>query len=157
MLKMMNPQTIPLTTTAQAAGLPPSMVENAMFTAKAPAIVGSLLGEHDVVGPSPREFVDEDFRDDDLAELRTERVVFDGCDFSGVNMAESEHAGTAFRNCRFDRTTLWHSTFRACSLMGSVFTNCRLRPVVLDEVDLTLAVLGGADLRGVDLTGCRLI
>ena len=42
-----------------------------------------------------REFVDEDFRDDDLAGLHTERVVFDGCDFSGVNMAESEHAGTA--------------------------------------------------------------
>lgn len=103
-----------------------------------------------------REFVDQNFRDDDLAGLHTERVVFDGCDFSGVNMAESEHAGTAFRNCRFDRTILWHSTFRNCSVMGSVFTDCRLRPVAFDEVDFSLAVLGRADLRGVDLSGCRL-
>lgn len=103
-----------------------------------------------------REFTGHDFRDEDLTELRTERVVFDDCDFSGANMAESEHLGSAFRNCRFERTSLWHSIFRNCSMMGSVFTNCRLRPLTLDEVDLTLVMLGGADLRGVDLSGCRL-
>ena len=31
-----------------------------------------------------------------------------------------------------------------------------MRPVVCEEVDFTLAVLAGADLRGVDLSGCRL-
>lgn len=105
---------------------------------------------------SDRTFVDHDFRDEDLGLLHTERVVFDGCDFSGVNMAESEHAGSAFRNCRFERTILWHSTFRSCSMMGSVFVNCRMRPATFDEVDFSLAVLAGADLRGVDLSGCRL-
>ena len=103
-----------------------------------------------------REFVAHEFHDEDLNGLHTERVVFDGCDFGGVNLSESVHAGTAFRNCKFDRATLWHSTFRNCSMMGSVFTNCRLRPAIFDEVDFTLAVLGGADLRGVDLSGCRL-
>lgn len=103
-----------------------------------------------------REFVGHDFRDDDLVGLRTERVVFDDCDFSGVNLAESAHLGSAFRNCRFNRSSLWHSTFRNCSLMGSVFTECRLRPIVFDEVDFTLAVLAGADLRGANLAGCRL-
>ena len=39
------------------------------------------------------EFVGRDFRDDDLSRLRTERVVFTECDFSGVNLAESEHLG----------------------------------------------------------------
>ncbi|MDT5088268.1 MAG: hypothetical protein QOG47_975, partial [Mycobacterium sp.] len=34
-----------------------------------------------------REFVGHDFRDDDLSRLRTERVVFTECDFSGVNLA----------------------------------------------------------------------
>jgi uncharacterized protein YjbI with pentapeptide repeats len=102
------------------------------------------------------EFVGRDFRDDDLSRLRTERVVFTECDFSGVNLAESEHQGSAFRNCTFNMTMLWHSTFRQCSMLGSVFTRCRLRPLTLDEVDFTLAVLGGNDLRGVDLSGCRL-
>ena len=36
-----------------------------------------------------REFVGHDFRDDDLSRLRTERVVFTECDFSGVDLAES--------------------------------------------------------------------
>jgi uncharacterized protein YjbI with pentapeptide repeats len=103
-----------------------------------------------------REFVGHDFRDEDLNGLRTERVVFDECDFSGVDLAESEHVGSAFRNCTFRRTSLWHSTFRHCSLLGSVFTDCRLRPITMVEVDFTLAVLGGCDLRGVDLSDCRL-
>ncbi|WP_172827674.1 pentapeptide repeat-containing protein, partial [Mycobacterium colombiense] len=41
-------------------------------------------------------------------------------------------------------------------MLGSVFVQCRLRPITFDEVDFTLAVLGGIDLRGVDLSGCRL-
>ena len=102
------------------------------------------------------EFVGHDFRDDDLSRLQTERVLFTECDFSGVNLAESEHLGSAFRNCTFHLTTLWHSTFRQCSMLGSVSTRCRLRPLTLDEVDFTLTVLGGNDFRGVDLSGCRL-
>lgn len=102
------------------------------------------------------EFTGRDFRDEDLGRLCTERVVFSECDFSGVNLAESQHRGSAFRNCKFERTTLWHSTFAQCSMLGSVFVQCRLRPITFDEVDFTLAVLGGNDLRGVDLSGCRL-
>ncbi|MCW2625403.1 pentapeptide repeat-containing protein [Mycobacterium sp.] len=103
-----------------------------------------------------REFDGHDFRDDDLRGLRTERVVFTECDFSGVDLAESEHVGSAFRNCTFQRASLWQSTFRHCSFLGSVFTECRMRPMKLIEVDFTLAVLGGADLRGVDLSDCRM-
>ncbi|WP_208300506.1 pentapeptide repeat-containing protein [Mycobacterium sp. DL592] len=103
-----------------------------------------------------QEFVGHDFRDEDLAGLQTERVVFTECDFGGANLAESVHLGSAFRNCRFLRTTLWHSTFRNCSMLGSTFEGCRIRPAVFDEVDFTLSVLGAADLRGVDLSGCRL-
>ena len=103
-----------------------------------------------------REFDGASFRDEDLSRLRTERVVFTECDFSGVNLAESQHRGSAFRNCTFERTTLWHSTFAQCSMLGSVFVRCKMRPLTLDEVDFTLAVLGGNDLRGVDLSGCRL-
>jgi uncharacterized protein YjbI with pentapeptide repeats len=103
-----------------------------------------------------REYTGHDFRDEDLSRLRTERVVFTECDFSGVNMSESEHLGSAFRNCTFRRTSVFHSAFRHCSLLGSVFTECRLRPVTMVEVDLTLAVLGGCDLRSVDLSDCRL-
>jgi len=103
-----------------------------------------------------REFIGHDFRDEDLTGLQTERMVFTECDFSGVNLSESVHLGSAFRNCRFVRTTLWHSILRHCSMLGSTFEDCRMRPIVCEEVDFTLAVLAGADLRGVDLSGCRL-
>ncbi|OBH07541.1 MULTISPECIES: pentapeptide repeat-containing protein [unclassified Mycobacterium] len=103
-----------------------------------------------------REFAGTDFRDEDLSRLRTERVVFSDCDFGGVNLAESRHSGSAFRNCTFERTLLWHSSFAQCSMLGSVFVQCRMRPMAFDEVDFTLAVLGGNDLRGLDLSGCRL-
>lgn len=103
-----------------------------------------------------REVAGEDLRDEDFSRLRTERVVFSDCDFSGANLAESEHRGSAFRNCTFQRTLLWHSAFAQCSMLGSIFVHCRMRPVTFDEVDFTLAVLGGNDLRGVDLSGCRL-
>jgi len=103
-----------------------------------------------------REFAGHDFSEDDLSRLCTERVVFSECDFSGVNLAESRHRGSAFRNCTFRRTLLWHSTFAQCSMLGSVFEQCRLRPITFEEVDFTLTVLGGNDLRGVDLGGCRL-
>ena len=106
-----------------------------------------------------REFDGVDFRDfadEDLSRLHTERTVFSECNFSGVNLAESQHRASAFRNCIFERTSLWHSTFAQCSMLGSVFVQCRLRPITFDEVDFTLVVLGGNDLRGVDLSGCRL-
>jgi uncharacterized protein YjbI with pentapeptide repeats len=103
-----------------------------------------------------REFTGHDFRDDDLSRLRTERVVFDECDFSGVDLTESVHLGSAFRNCNFRRASLSHSTFRQCSLLGSVFTETRMRPLRFIEVDLSLSVLGGCDLRTVDLSDCRL-
>ncbi len=102
------------------------------------------------------EIAGRDFTDDDLSRLRTERVVFTECNFSGANLAESQHRASAFRNCTFKRTLLWHSAFTHCSMLGSVFVQCRLRPLTFDEVDFTLAVLGGNDLRGVDLSGCRL-
>lgn len=105
---------------------------------------------------SDREFTGHEFSDEDLSGLHTERVVFTECDFGGADLAESVHLGSAFRNCRFVRTTLWHSIFRHCSMMGSTFEDCRLRPIVCEEVDFTLAVLAGADLRGVDLSGSRL-
>ncbi|PRC48064.1 hypothetical protein C6A85_81735, partial [Mycobacterium sp. ITM-2017-0098] len=74
-----------------------------------------------------REFDGEEFRDEDLSRLRTERVVFTECDFTGADLNDSEHIGSAFRNCTFRRTSLWHSTFRHCSFLGSTFTECRMR------------------------------
>ena len=113
------------------------------------------MGEGETVW-AEREFDGHDFRDDDLSRLRTERVVFTECDFSGVDMSEIRACRPAFRNCKFRRASLWHSTFSHCSFLGSVFTECRMRPMKLVEVDFTLAVLGGADLRGVDLSDCRM-
>jgi len=99
-----------------------------------------------------REFNGHAFRDEDLSRLRTERVVFTDCDFSGADLSESEHEGSAFRNCTFRRTSLLHSTFRHCSFLGSVFTECRMRPVTFVEVDFTLTVLGGPGISDVDLS-----
>ena len=41
-----------------------------------------------------REFVGHDFGDEDLSGLHTLRAVFDGCNFSGATLSESEHTGT---------------------------------------------------------------
>ncbi|ORW22777.1 hypothetical protein AWC19_13165 [Mycobacterium palustre] len=76
-------------------------------------------------------------------------------DFRGANLAESPHTGSAFRNCILQRTSLWHSTFAQCSVPGSVFVQCRMRPVTFDEVDFTLAVLRGNDLRTAAPAGAR--
>lgn len=103
-----------------------------------------------------REYVGHDFRDHDLSRIHTRATVFTDCDFTGVNLAESRHFGSAFRNCVFTRATVWHSEFHQCSLLGSSFVQARLRPAIFDEVDFTLTVLAGCDLRGVDLAGCRL-
>jgi uncharacterized protein YjbI with pentapeptide repeats len=65
-----------------------------------------------------REFEGHDFRDEDLSRLHTERVVFTECDFSGVDLSESEHLGSAFRNCKFTRASLMHTTFRAAACLG---------------------------------------
>lgn len=100
---------------------------------------------------STRSYVNCAFTDSDLSGLHTQNVTFTGAD-----LRRSVHNGSAFRSCTFTRTSLWHSEFHHSTLMGSVFENCRVRPLILDEVDLTLTSLGRVDLRGVDLTGCRL-
>lgn len=102
-----------------------------------------------------REITAETFYDEDFRELHTERVVFTECDFSGANLTESLHVGSAFRNCTFRRTSLWHSEFRQCSLLGSTFTDCRVRPSKFTETDFTLSSLAGLDLREMDLSDCR--
>jgi uncharacterized protein YjbI with pentapeptide repeats len=76
-------------------------------------------------------FEGRDFRDDDLSRLCTERAVFIECDFSGANLAELLHRGSAFRNCTFERTLLWHwghltlagATFAQRSMLGSSLCN----------------------------------
>ena len=42
-----------------------------------------------------REYVGHDFRDQDLSRLRTERVVFTECNFSGVDMTGEQWAQLA--------------------------------------------------------------
>lgn len=103
-----------------------------------------------------RQFVRCTFRDADMSGVRTDSVVFTECDFTGTDLTESTHTNSAFRSCTFTRTNLQHSTFRHSTMMGSVFVDSRMRPAVYDEVDFTLAALGNVDLRGLDLTGCRM-
>ncbi len=104
-----------------------------------------------------RSFVSCNFLDADMSGVKTKAVVFTECDFTGTDFTESIHVDTAFRSCTFTRTNLQHSTFRHASFIGSTFVDCRMRPATFDEVDFTLAGLGGADLQGVDLTGCRMV
>ena len=40
-------------------------------------------------------------------------------------------------------------------MMGSTLQDCRLRPIEFEDVDFTLASLARADMRTVDLSGCR--
>jgi uncharacterized protein YjbI with pentapeptide repeats len=103
-----------------------------------------------------REFERCDFTEADLRGLVTEGCTFTECNFTRADLGESQHHATAFRQCTFDRTVLGESAFTGCSLLGSMFVDCRLRPWTVREVDLTLVGLSGCDLRKTDMTGLRL-
>jgi uncharacterized protein YjbI with pentapeptide repeats len=96
------------------------------------------------------EFAGRDFTDEDLSRLRTERVVFSECDFSGVNLSESHHHGSAFRNCTFERTLLCtdKAVLHSADLSGARTTGARL-----DDADLRGATADPSLWR---LTGQRL-
>jgi len=89
---------------------------------------------------SDREFAGRDFRDEDLAGLRTERVVFTDCDFSGADLAVD-----------FTLAALGGADLRGVDLSG-----CRLRETSLVRADLREAILSGADLTGARTEGLRL-
>lgn len=97
-----------------------------------------------------------DFSGADLRGLVTRRVTFDDCTFGKTDLGESRHSATAFRSCVFDRAVLAESVWEACSLLGSMFVDCRLRPWTVRDSDLTLTGLGGNSLRKMDLSGLRL-
>ena len=91
-----------------------------------------------------------------VAECRTVRAAFSGCTFTGTELYSTDHRGTSFVNCTFDRAA-WHSSRLVdCRLTGSVFVDCRFVPIVITDCDLTLVSLGGATLVGTDLAGLRL-
>ena len=102
-----------------------------------------------------REFERCDFTEADLRGLVTEGCTFTECNFTRADLGDSRHHATAFRQCTFDRTVLGGSEFTACSLLGSMFLECRMRPWTAREVDLTLVGLSGCDLRKTDLSGLR--
>lgn len=52
------------------------------------------------------EFTGREFVDDDLSRLHTERVVFTECDFSGANLSESQHRGSAFQKLHLSANNL---------------------------------------------------
>lgn len=148
---------IPLRNNDREAGQVGVGVGGTHRTARVPTVPSHPTGMMAVMAEhwTDREITAETFYDEDFRELRTERVVFTECDFSGANLTESLHIGSAFRNCTFRRTSLWHSEFRQCSLLGSTFTDCRVRPSKFIETDFTLSSLGGLDLREMDLSDCR--
>lgn len=43
-----------------------------------------------------------------------------------------------------------------CSLVGSVITHSRVRPLTMIDCDMSLMSIGGLDMSGVVLRGCRL-
>lgn len=102
-----------------------------------------------------RHFLRCDFTDADLRGLRTSGCTFTECDFTRVDLGESSHRAAAVRSCVFDRAVLSHSEWRGCTWLGSSFAECRLRPIVLSDTDLTLASLAHADLRTTAMVGLR--
>lgn len=105
---------------------------------------------------SDREYVGCSFVESDLSELQTRAVTFTNCDFRGANLARSGHHSSAFRNCHFERSHLNLIEMTDCSLLGTVITNSRARPMTLIDCDMSLMSIGGLDLSGVILRGCRL-
>ena len=101
-------------------------------------------------------FVGCRFEDASLLELVTRRCVFERCTLTGVSLSGSEHDGTAFLSCRFDRARLFDVRWTGCKLTGSHFPGATMRPLTSVESDWSYANLRGVDLSGVDLSGQRL-
>ena len=78
-----------------------------------------------------REFEHCDFTGADLTGLRAANCVFTECTFARADLADARLRATAFRSCTFDRTLLRESTWDGCSLLGSSFVACKLRPCTL--------------------------
>ncbi|HEX5115150.1 MAG TPA: pentapeptide repeat-containing protein [Pseudonocardiaceae bacterium] len=92
----------------------------------------------------------------DLHGCRTEGCRFVECVFRHTDLVDAKHTATAFHNCRFDHTMLTRWTLDGCSLLGSTFLDCRMRPITMRDTDLTLVSLTGANLREATFAGLRL-
>ena len=64
--------------------------------------------------------------------------------------------GTVWAEREFDGHDFRDEDLSRLRTQRVVFTECRMRLVTFVEVDFTLTVLGGSDLRGIDLSDCRL-
>lgn len=102
-------------------------------------------------------FVGCRFPDAHLLEVVTRRCVFESCVLTGVRMSGSQHHGTAFVTCRFERARLSNSTFEACKFTGSQFAGADLRPLTATDCDWSWTGLRGMDLSGSDLSGQRFV
>jgi uncharacterized protein YjbI with pentapeptide repeats len=82
--------------------------------------------------------------------------VFDSCVLTGVHLSGSQHTGSAFLTCRFDRARLFDVSWTGCKLTGSQFPGATMRPMTSVECDWSWTSLRGAELSGTDLSRQRL-
>ena len=73
-------------------------------------------------------FTDCTFSDVDLSECTTSGAVFEGAPSTDCRLSSSTHTSTAFVACDLRRTKLFDVTFDGCKLVGTVFSECAMRP-----------------------------
>jgi uncharacterized protein YjbI with pentapeptide repeats len=96
------------------------------------------------------------FREVDLTDTVSKGAGFQSCLFANCRLNASTHTSSAFTACEFRRTSLFRATLDGCKLTGSVFVDCRLRPMCVRGGQWWGVVMRGADLTGLDLSGLPL-
>jgi fluoroquinolone resistance protein len=84
-------------------------------------------------------------------EVKTQRCVFDTCDFRHAKLNGSEHQGSAFLNCRFSFANLYVTRWVDCKMTGSTFEEANLAGVTLSGGDWSYTLLRHHSFKGSNL------
>ena len=118
-----------------------------------------------------REFRDEDWYGDrlgaarftdctftgvDFTECTTSGAVFEQCTFHHCQFSSSTHTSTAFVACDVRRSKLFDVTLDGCKLVGTVFSECVMRPMTVRGGQWQGVTIRGTNLARLDLTGLDL-
>jgi uncharacterized protein YjbI with pentapeptide repeats len=101
-------------------------------------------------------FVDCVFTGVDLGETTTSGAVFERCTFHNCSFGASVHTSTAFVACDVRRSRFFDATLDGCKLVGTVFSDCTMRPLTVRGGQWQSVTIRGTNLSKVDLSGVDL-
>ena len=101
-------------------------------------------------------FVDCTFTGVDFGEATTSGASFERCTFHNCSFGSSVHTSTAFVTCDIRRSKFFDATLDGCKLVGTVFSECTMRPLTVRGGQWQSVTIRGTNLSRLDLSGVDL-